>query len=137
MADLNIELLTRVAEALGELRERMTFVGGCATALLITDPAASPVRATQDVDAVVVVVSLAEYHRLGASLRAKGFSQPLEDGAPAFRWTIAGLKLDLMPTDPAVLVFSNRWYGAVLECAFTATDRDYARFRGLKWRTPW
>jgi len=29
-----------MAEALGELRERMVFVGGCATALLITDPAA-------------------------------------------------------------------------------------------------
>jgi len=120
MADPNIELLTRVVEALGELRERMTFVGGCATTLLITDPAASPVRATQDVDAIVAVVSLAEYHRLGAALRAKGFSQPLEEGTPAFRWTIAGLKFDLMPTDASVLGFSNRWYGAVLERAFTA-----------------
>ena len=48
MADPNIELLTRVAEALGDLRERLVFIGGCATALLITDPAAAPVRATAD-----------------------------------------------------------------------------------------
>ena len=40
------ELLARVATALGDLRERVTLVGGCATALLITDPAAAPVRAT-------------------------------------------------------------------------------------------
>ena len=45
MADPNLELLVRVAEGLGDLREQVTFVGGCATALLITDPAAAPVRA--------------------------------------------------------------------------------------------
>jgi dihydropteroate synthase len=63
----NIEILAKVANALGELRERMTFVGGCATGLLITDPGASPVRATHDVDAVVAVVSLAEF--ISARLR--------------------------------------------------------------------
>lgn len=121
MADPNIELLTRVVQALGELRSRMTFVGGCATALLITDPAASPVRATQDVDAVVAVVSLAEYHQLGAALRARGFSQSIEEGEPPYRWTIGGLKLDLMPSDAAVLGFTNRWYTAVLSSAFTVS----------------
>jgi hypothetical protein len=70
MADPSIEILAKVADALGELRERMTFAGGCATGLLIADPGASPVRATQDVDAVVAVVSLAEYHQLGAALPA-------------------------------------------------------------------
>lgn len=121
MADPNIELLTRVVQALGELRSRMTFVGGCATALLITDPAASPVRPTQDVDAVVAVVSLAEYHQMGEALRARGFSQSIEEGEPPYRWTLAGLKLDLMPSDPAVLGFTNRWYTAVLRSAFTVS----------------
>jgi hypothetical protein len=120
MADPNIEILAKAADALGELRERMTFVGGCATGLLITDPGASPVRATQDVDAVVAVVSLAEYHQLGAALRAKGFAQPLEEGAPAFRWSMAGLMLDVMPSDPRILGFSNRWYGHAMRHAFKA-----------------
>lgn len=74
MSDANTELLSRMAEALGELRERLVFVGGCATALLITDPAAAPARATQDVDAVVAVASTVEYQRLGEALRARGFS---------------------------------------------------------------
>lgn len=115
MADPNVELLAQVAAALGELRERVTFVGGCATALLITDPASAPVRATMDVDAIVAVVSLAEYHRLGGALRDKGFSQSLAEGEPPYRWTFAGLKLDLMPIEPGILGFSNRWYGAVLK----------------------
>ena len=110
MADPNIELLTLVAEALGDLRERLVFVGGCATALLITDEAAAPVRATEDVDAIIAVVSLPEYRKLGEALRSRGFSQTLAQSDPPFRWTFAGLKLDVMPIDPAVLGFSNRWY---------------------------
>jgi hypothetical protein len=47
MADPNVELLARVATALGDLRERVTFVGGCATALLITKSGSEPdVRGT-------------------------------------------------------------------------------------------
>ncbi len=33
----NIELLEKTVEKLGELADKMVFVGGCATGLLITD----------------------------------------------------------------------------------------------------
>lgn len=70
MADPNIGLLIQIAEALGDLRERLVFVGGCATALLITDPAAAPVRATEDVDTIVAIVSKREYHQFCEALHA-------------------------------------------------------------------
>jgi hypothetical protein len=124
MADPNVELLIRIAEALGDLRERLVFVGGCATALLITDPAAAPVRATEDVDTIVAIVSKFEYHQLGEALRARGFSQPLEQGDPPFRWTFAGMKLDVMPIDQTVLGFSNRWYEPAMQSAVTVTLRE-------------
>lgn len=124
MGDPNIELLIKVAEALGNLRERLVLVGGCATALLITDPAAAPVRATEDVDAIVAVVSKPEYHQLGGALRARGFSQSLEQSDPPFRWTFAGMKLDVMPIDEAVLGFSNRWYELAMQTAVTVTLRE-------------
>lgn len=124
MADPNIELLARVAEALGDLRERLVFVGGSATALLITDPAAPPVRATHDVDAVAAIVSLADYHRLGEALRVRGFLQTLEEGEPPYRWTFAGMKLDVMPTDATVLGFSNRWYEPAMQTAATVQLRE-------------
>lgn len=82
MADPNVELLAQVTEVLGDLCESFVFVGGCATSLLLTDPAAPPVRVTQDVDAVVAVLSLPEYQRLGDALRARGFSQRLAEGDP-------------------------------------------------------
>jgi predicted nucleotidyltransferase len=117
VSDANTELLVRMAEALGDLRERLVFVGGCATALLITDPAAAPVRATQDVDAVVAIASKVEYLRLGEALRARGFSQTLAEGEPPFRWSLGGMKLDLMPATEEVLGFSNRWYETALRTA--------------------
>ena len=117
MSDANTELLSRMAEALGDLRERLVFVGGCATALLVTDPAAAPVRATQDVDAVVAIASTVEYLRFGEALHARGFRQTLEEGEPPYRWSLGGMKLDLMPAGEEVLGFSNRWYETALRTA--------------------
>lgn len=63
MADPNIDLLRAMALALGPLRERLVFVGGCATGLLLTNPPAA-VRATEDVDAIIEVATLAGYHAM-------------------------------------------------------------------------
>lgn len=117
MSDANTELLAGMAEALGDLREQLVFVGGCATALLITDPAAAPVRATQDVDAVVAISSRAEYLKLGEALRARGFSQTVEGAEPPYRWTLGGMKLDVMAAREDILGFSNRWYETALRTA--------------------
>jgi predicted nucleotidyltransferase len=116
--DPNLELLVRVAGALGELRERFVFVGGCATGLLITDPAAPAARPTRDVDVIVEVGALVEYREIGRSLAAKGFSQPLAAGDPPYRWTARdGAKLDVMPTEEAILGFANRWYREAIAAA--------------------
>ena len=42
-----------IAKKLGPLRERVVFLGGATTGLLITDPAAPPIRPTEDVDVIV------------------------------------------------------------------------------------
>lgn len=44
----NLEILVLTVDRLGSLAEEMIFVGGCATGLLITDPAAPPIRITRD-----------------------------------------------------------------------------------------
>jgi hypothetical protein len=50
------------------LLAEIVFVGGCTTGLLGTNPAASPVRATVDVDVIVEVASCAEYSRFSKRL---------------------------------------------------------------------
>jgi len=127
MTDANTAQLTSMAEALGDLREQLVFVGGCATSLLITDPAASQVRATADVDAIVAIASLPDYQRLGSALSARGFSQSLVEGDPPYRWRVGGMKLDVMPTDENVLGFSNRWYAHALRSASAFQLRDGLR----------
>ena len=115
----NAALLLTAAEKLAPLLDQFVFVGGCATGLLISDPGAAPVRPTIDVDAIANIASYAELTGLEEQLRKLGF-QPLHaEGAPICRWTHQGLVLDLMPIDPSILGFSNRWYAAAFKNAQT------------------
>jgi predicted nucleotidyltransferase len=113
----NLAQLFSAAEKLESLLDRIAFVGGCATGLLLTDPAAAPVRPTLDVDAIVAIDSYLEFTLLEDHLRNLGFRQPHTEGAPICRWINGDLVLDLMPTDPSILGFSNRWYRPALENA--------------------
>src|ERR1700722_20277338 len=77
-----------MAARLKPLLLEIVFVGGCTTGLLISDSAASPVRATDDVDVIVEVASYAEYARFSKRLRNVGFSEDSSEGAPICRWLI-------------------------------------------------
>ena len=112
MANPNLGLLMAMAHAMGELRERVVFVGGCATGLLVTNMAVIDVRSTEDVDAIIEIVSLPAYHGLRPQLSKLGFVQTMEDNTPPFRWLWRGMQLDLVPLDEKVLGFANRWYRA-------------------------
>jgi len=122
---LNLEQLLAAAVKLKPLLDQIAFVGGCVTGLLLTDPAAAPVRPTLDVDAIVAIGSYAEFILLENRLRELGFRQPHTEGAPVCRWMSGDLILDLMPTDSSILGFSNRWYGPALENAQRAEIGDY------------
>jgi predicted nucleotidyltransferase len=117
----NIKQLLAVALKLQPLLEHIAFVGGCVTGLLVTDPAASPVRPTLDVDAIVEVATYAEYMDLENRLRQLGFAESREI---ICRWISSDLILDLMPTDQAILGFSNPWYRLALEKAIEVRIGD-------------
>ena len=113
----NLEILELAVERLGELADQMVFLGGCATGLLITDTAAPPIRVTRDVDTIVQVASLAEYHQLAVKLREHGFKEDTSDDTPLCRWTADLVILDVMPTDSSILGFGNRWYESAIDHA--------------------
>ncbi len=107
----NFAVTEAVARRLGPLLSEFVFVGGCATGLLITDPASAPVRVTKDVDVIAeLATSYAAYADLGERLRALGFGEDSTEGAPICRWTAGDLRLDVMPTTGSTLGFANRWY---------------------------
>ncbi|WP_284176784.1 hypothetical protein [Rhabdaerophilum sp. SD176] len=118
-------MLQTVADALGpDLRERLVFVGGCTTALFITDPVTlEDIRATDDVDLIVDLEGYAAWAELQAQLRAQGF-QEAHDETVACRMSLNGLKVDFMPDDADILGFSNRWYAQGIASAETIQLRD-------------
>ncbi|MFH1726145.1 MAG: hypothetical protein ABII00_16170 [Elusimicrobiota bacterium] len=114
----NIEMLAVVAKALGELKDRVVFVGGATVAVYIDDAAAPPLRVTDDVDCVAEVAGWNDYHKLGEKLQELGFTHPAdEDKPPRCRWKLGEIKVDVMPTDEEVLGFSNKWYRRGMETA--------------------
>lgn len=114
-----IELVEIAAEALGDLRERVVFVGGAITGLLLTDQAAPSTSSTKDVDIIISVTTRTEFlDRLAAKMRSLGFREDPEEDAPICRWLFpSAIKLDLMPTDPSILGFTNRWFADALRTA--------------------
>jgi len=115
--DPNLPYLRLVAEALGDLREQVVFVGGAVAGLLVTDPMADSVRATRDVDAVIEAAR-AQFHRIEARIATRGFTRDM-DSEVICRWVHrdSGVLFDLMPVDASVLGFSNRWYPYTVETA--------------------
>jgi hypothetical protein len=110
MNDPNLNLLEAAVRLLEPLLDRLVFVGGCATGLLISDAAASGIRATKDVDTITEVASYAEYAILAERLRALGLTEDHSEDAPTCRWRHHALIIDVMPTDERILGFTNQWY---------------------------
>lgn len=117
----NLRILELAVEQLGELSERMVFLGGCATGLLITDAAAPPIRVTRDVDVITQVGSLVDYYHLAELLREKGFREDERPGVPICRWVCAEVVLDVMPTNEEILGFANEWYAPAINTANPVT----------------
>jgi len=122
-------MVERMAEALGELRERVVFLGGCATGLLLTDPAAPGIRTTRDVDVLIEVGTRTAYWKLEKEMETRGFARDQSEGAPICRWAFDGLLLDLMPTDASVLGFGSRWYPDAIRTAWDCTLPSGQRIR--------
>nr|WP_211307432.1 hypothetical protein [Sinimarinibacterium flocculans] len=112
--------LTLIAEALGTLCDELVFVGGCAAGLLLTDVQATGIRPTDDVDAVAEAATLSRFYAIEAELPKRGFVRDAESGVIC-RWKHRDSRItfDLMPTDPQVLGFANRWYPEAVRTAST------------------
>lgn len=69
-------MLLQVAKALAEYCDQVTFVGGCTTGLLITDAfIQEQVRATEDVDLIVSVISYLDFQAFRQKLIGNGFRE--------------------------------------------------------------
>jgi predicted nucleotidyltransferase len=113
-ADPNVQRVELIAAALGDLCADLVLVGGCAASLLIDAPTAPLPRVTYDVDLLAELAALGDYYAMEAQFASRGLVRDLAPDAPICRWRLGtgggAVAVDLMPTDAALLGFSNRWY---------------------------
>jgi hypothetical protein len=125
----NIHNLETVANGLGELLERIVFVGGATVQFYATAAAAPKSRPTLDVDCIIEIHSYYKFGDLEEALRQKGFRNDTSAGAPLCRWLYEGITIDVMPTETEVLGFSNMWY---VEGIRHTSEVDLPRGRRIK-----
>ncbi len=125
-------MLELAAGILGPLLDEVVFVGGATVHLWITEEAAPPVRATDDVDLICDVTTYSEYQALAERLRDRDLEEAI--GEPIIcRWRHrpSGLAIDVMPAAEKVLGFSNRWYPLGIETAIERTLASGVRIRAV------
>jgi hypothetical protein len=122
--------LEAAAVVLGPILDEVVFVGGATIHLWLTEPGAPPTRATDDVDVICEVATRVEYHRLGSRLRERGLREAIDEPVIC-RWKSSDpqLVLDVMPTNPDILGFSNPWYEEAISTAATVTLDSGAEIR--------
>lgn len=130
--DPNVQLVEKIVGALGELADSIVLVGGSAAGFLITDEAQPPIRATQDVDAIVESTTLTQYYKFEEKLRQRGFKQDMSDGAPQCRWLFDGAQFDVMPSEPHVFGGSNLWYPEAAATAQVVALPSGLRFKLIR-----
>jgi hypothetical protein len=83
----------QIVMKLRPLLDRIAFVGGCVTGLLVSDPAAASVRPTVDVDAIVEIASYDQFRELENELSLLGFRN---ETALICRWFTGELILSVI-----------------------------------------
>lgn len=106
---INLGVIRKVANALGELNDKVVYVGGAVVSLYINDPAADDVRPTKDVDISLEILTLSELEQLRQELITRGFYQTFEDKVIC-RFRFEDIKVDVMSTQEIGWAPSDQWF---------------------------
>jgi len=110
--------LHSVAQSLRPLEIEFAFLGGCIVPLLLDDPDLTPIRPTNDVDVVILLVSRSAMAQIEGKLRRQGFVHDDRWGAPMCRWRLKTVTVDIMPDSQGALMGLNtRWFTEALRSA--------------------
>lgn len=109
----NALMLHAVAEAMGDIRESVVFLGGVILPLLLTDELACFVRPAKDVDFIIDFSQKEDLLNFEDTLWERGF-QKVRNGAVS-SWILGRIRVDALPGDPEVLTFNNQWCGEAMQ----------------------
>lgn len=109
LREQHIQLITKVARALGDLNQQAVYVGGAVVSFYVDDPAARDVRPTDDVDITLEITSQGRLEALRQQLIERGFKQSPEDDILC-RFRYEGTKVDVMSTREVGWAPANPWF---------------------------
>jgi len=112
------ENLPTVSRRIRPLGIDYAFLGGCIVPLLLDDPDVVPIRPTNDVDVIIMLVGQRQMASIELRLREEGFKHAVYPGAPMCRWELWGITVDVMPDREAEFMGLNtRWFSEALQSA--------------------
>lgn len=114
-----LEQILEIARQMEPLGYAFAFLGGSVLHLLVTDPAALPIRVTKDVDVLVDAPTRRSYTDLESKLRSIGFRNDTREAAPICRYVFNGIVVDVMPTTKNVLGWASPWLEEALASSET------------------
>ncbi|MDH4472425.1 MAG: nucleotidyl transferase AbiEii/AbiGii toxin family protein [Fluviicola sp.] len=117
---INRIVTKRIAQALGDLNDRVVYVGGAVVSLYIDDSSAEDVRPTKDIDISMNIASLSELEAIREILVKKGFYQSHEDNVIC-RFRFDDIQLDVMATKEIGWAPANVWFAPGFEKLITFT----------------
>src|SRR5437868_2730164 len=97
-----------VANALGDLKDKVVFVGGSSVSLY-ADRTTFDVRPTDDIDVIVEILNYSGRTKLEEKLLSLGFTNDINSGIVC-RYIINHLIVDIMPTNDDSIGFNTKWY---------------------------
>ncbi len=106
---INLKVIGKVAKALGELNDRVVYVGGAIVSLYINDPAAEDIRPTKDIDISLEILTLGELEKLRVLLTQKKFYQT-SDETVMCRFMYDDVTVDVMSTKAVGWAPADQWF---------------------------
>jgi hypothetical protein len=96
---IHTETIETIANALGELNQKVAFVGGAVVGFYANDLAADDVRPTKDIDITLQITSVGKLELLREELSNKGFTQVANEDVIC-RFVYEDILVDVMSTYP-------------------------------------
>ena len=105
---INIKVIEKVANALGELNENVIYVGGAIVSYYVTDEGAEQPRPTKDIDISVQISTYAEMEILREQLAKKDIF-PATNQNVLYRFEYDDILIDFIPYETTPLGPTNSW----------------------------
>jgi len=106
---LNERMIKKIALALGDLNEKVVYVGGAVVNIYADDSAAEDVRPTKDVDVFLEIATYGKLTILQEELASKGFYPAIEEEVIC-RFQYEDILLDVMSTEAVGWAPTDKWF---------------------------